>query len=361
MDVFVSGDTATFIRLATRTRFHLRMRPSWIERLPLLDGTKELSAIFGGDDEEERGRFRAFLGFLAERGVVVDGRDEEEGWRSGFDPEYASAMERQFSWLLDVAHGLDGAASAQRRLHDLRIAIVGVGAVGGWIARMLAMIGVRDLRLVDPAAVGPSDAARHAFPGGVAGEKKAPQAAAELRSWGPWMRTEAVERRVDPDTDLDGVLGGRDLVVNTGDEPYIGHLALLIGRWCVLHGVPFLSAGGFDAHLGSSADLIIPGVTPCADCVTAHFRKALANWRPIQHPVRDRTMGFGGCAPLAIFSAAQAVHQVLLWILGEGDAQGGRNELDAETYDLPRFTIPRNPECRVCGQPRRPSNEPTHP
>ena len=83
-------------------------------------------------------------------------------------------------------------------------------------------------------------------------------------------------------------------VVNTADEPYLGYTANLTSQLCVPRKINHYIAGGFDAHLASTGELIIPYVTPCAACYATYFDEQLKDWKPAKHPVVERANEIGG-------------------------------------------------------------------
>lgn len=96
--------------------------------------------------------------------------------------------------------------------------------------------------------------------------------------------------------------------------------------------------------------MIIPGVTPCADCYADHFSEALRNWVPAEHPVADRRTTAGGLCSLSVFAAGAAAMQVLRLFTGEGEPNGGRGELLFDNYGLDTLAVQRRPDCPICGQ-----------
>ena len=52
------------------------------------------------------------------------------------------------------------------------------------------------------------------------------------------------------------MVSNADFIINTLDEPYIGYTAAKISRICVKYKKPHYIAGGFDAHLASTGELI---------------------------------------------------------------------------------------------------------
>ncbi|HFK3157187.1 TPA: ThiF family adenylyltransferase, partial [Citrobacter sedlakii] len=77
------------------------------------------------------------------------------------------------------------------------------------------------------------------------------------------------------------------LIINTCDEPYIGHTSLKLGRYAQARAIPLYVSGGFDAHLMSSGELIFPPHTPCIDCAQNTFSKALKGWKPVYSIVNN--------------------------------------------------------------------------
>jgi len=117
-----------------------------------------------------------------------------------------------------------------------------------------------------------------------------------------------------------------------------------------------LAAGGFDAHLASLGELLIPHVTPCADCYATFFHESLKDWKPIPHPVKEREGWFGGLGSLSTFSASTAVLDILGYFMNPEDrkaAPGGRGEFLFHDYSLDTFVVERDKECQFCGEERK--------
>jgi molybdopterin/thiamine biosynthesis adenylyltransferase len=294
-------------------------------------------------------QLRAFVGYLEHKGIVV-----EPDWlkRSGLDWHTAAIQQRQLSFMLDVLGTPDRAIAAQRRISDARLVFFGLGAVGSWLVRQLLGLGFRRFVFVDHDTVSESDVTRHAFfdAGDVgAGAFKADVAAARIREQFLGIDIVVKTSALTTQTHLDQIIP-RDtsLVINAADQPYIGYTSVLLSRFCVPRRLPLFVAGGFDAHLGSVGEMIIPGVTPCADCYADHFSEALKDWVPVEHPVADRREAAGGICSMSVFAAGTAAMQILRLFTGEGEPSGGRGEMLFESYRLDSFSVQRRTDCPVC-------------
>jgi molybdopterin/thiamine biosynthesis adenylyltransferase len=294
-------------------------------------------------------QLRALLDYLEQKGIVI-----EPNWleRSGLDRHTIATQQRQLSFMLDVLGTPERAIAAQRRIETARVVCFGLGAVGSWLVRQLLGLGFRRFILVDHDIVSEADVARHAFfdaTDAAAGTSKVVAAAAKIREQFFQIDVEVKTDALTVRTQLDKVIpGDASLVINAADQPYIGYTSVLLSRFCVLRRLPLLVAGGFDAHLGSVGEMIIPGVTPCADCYAEHFSEALREWVPVEHPVADRRDAAGGLCSMSVFAAGAAAMQALRLFTGEGEPGGGRGELLYDSYKLDAFTVQRRPDCPVC-------------
>lgn len=354
VDVYVRGDNELhFVFLATRKRLILKAQPDLIKALAWLDGNqardslRKRFALLSGPDHLHR--FDAFLEYLEARGIVVD-----EDWigASGLDESLQLIQRRQLTFLLDMLESPARVAAAQLAISNARIACFGVGAVGGWLIRMLIAMGFRHFLLVDHALQESADVARHAwFDAGTPGWERTKVAviADTIRAEFDGVSVLTNDQPLTVNTRIGEVLGSHtDLIINAADEPYIGYTSVLLSRHCIPHKLPLLVAGGFDAHLGSIGEMIIPGVTPCADCYADHFSEALVNWKPLSHPVEDRRDGSGGLCSLSVFAAAAAAMKTMRLIAMNEVPTGGRGELLFDSYRLESFNVERRPDCRFC-------------
>jgi molybdopterin-synthase adenylyltransferase len=354
IDLYVRGeDEVHFVFLATRTRIVLRIRPCLVQALAWLDGANtsdalvsRMSAAHGTEAGEQ---FKALLGYLEQKGIVV-----ELDWldRSGLDRHTIATQQRQLSFMLDVLGTPEQAIATQRRIAEARLICFGVGAVGSWLVRQLLGLGFRRFVLIDHDTVGEADVTRHAFfdtADAAARTYKTVAAAAKIRAQFADVDIETKTAALTTRTQLNEFIADdASLVINAADQPYIGYTSVLLSRFCVPRLLPLLVVGGFDAHLGSVGEMIIPGVTPCADCYAEHFSDALKDWVPIAHPVADRRDAAGGLCSMSIFAAGAAAMQVLRLFTGESETGGGRGELLFDNYMLDAFTVQRRHDCQVC-------------
>lgn len=355
IDVYIGNNNeVTFVYLSSRKRLQTRCHPGLIQSLTWMRGRKTVTDIqrlfrenypdSGISDES----VAAFVSYLYDKNIVVD-----EGWFEKLElpQHYQERLQRQLHFLMDMVDAPSRVAEIQQRIMTTKVAIFGVGGVGGWIARELAMMGFQSFVLVDPDTTEASDTARHAFANNRHIEEPKVSVVAEgLQSIDPDIKVSAHAIGLNIDTNLDDLMTNVGLIVNAADEPYIGYTSVKLSRYAVKNNLPLLIAGGFDAHLASFGEMIIPRQTPCADCYVNHFRVSLADWKPVPHPVANRTKGFGGWSPLSVISASAAALQVLKYFIDPKLVyKGQRTEFLAPDYSTYSFEVARDPHCKICG------------
>ena len=343
-----------FLFLSNRRRLRIECKPPFATLLKELSKpqplTDSLSHSGLGMDEETE----AFLSFLEAEGIVSLSDPLETDL---LPVEYVEQYKRQLYFLLDILKSPQKAHEVQRRIFDAHITVFGLGAVGSGILQQLCMMGFRRFTLIDYADVEENDIAR--TPYRIATQiglpkTEAAKALVEDFAFDPEVLLHDLTLRTD--TDLDALVQGTSLIVNTTDQPYVGYTNIKLSRYALRHDIPVLAAGGFDAHLASLGELLIPHVTPCADCYATFFHESLKNWKPITHPVKEREGWFGGLGSLSTFSASTAALDILGYFMNQEDrkaAPGGRGEFLFHDYSLDTFVVERDKECLFCGEGRK--------
>lgn len=356
VDIYISPESVIhLVFLSTRKRLRLKATPILIESLEWFDGSASVSdlevrytsSVFSLGVQIPSS-FRDFAKYLYEKGILVS----KDWMHDAFSPDHVARYSRQLNFFLDIEESEAAAAAIFQKILDCRIALIGVGAVGSWILRELVQIGFQRFVLVDPKTLTPADRARNAiFDYAQIGEPKVTVAEKFIHDQALRPETYTVRLPIDVNTNIEELIGSDvDLIVNTADEPYIGATSIKLSRYCVKRRLPLLVAGGFDAHLASLSEMIIPGQTPCCDCYAIYFEEALRGWKPIPHPIADRRQGFGGLPSLSAFAASAAILKIVrAFTKRVEDIKQGRGEFHFDRYNIDSFEVERNPKCPTCG------------
>jgi len=319
--------------MANRRFFHRRVKFSFNEFFP-----RRILANNG---------FLEFIKYLYGKGILIS-----EHWidEISLPHLYKKRLERQLNFLLDITDSSDEVSRVQSNIYQAKIAIFGLGSVGSWLCRELVMMGFRNFLLIDYDVVSEFDISRHEFfEQKTIGIKKTEVTQQMILDIDREACIKIFDHALTIDTDLENLLLEIDFIVDTADEPYIGYTGLKLSRYCVEYRKPLMIAGGFDAHLGSLGELIIPGVTPCADCYNTFFKESLKDWKPINHPVIERRISFGGLVSLSVLTASTAAMTIIRYFIDPTTKfEGERGELLFDNYDLTVFSVPKNSTCYIC-------------
>ncbi|MER2000187.1 MAG: ThiF family adenylyltransferase [Lysinibacillus sp.] len=263
-------------------------------------------------------------------------------------------FDRQLNYFSEFLETKEEAYIAQKNVSDTRFLIFGVGAIGANIAMQLVMAGAEYITLYDYDKVSQSDITRHIyFSETYVGMKKVDALSLELQKINPNVTIKKIDGFMHPSSEITDYIQESNFVINTLDEPYIGYTSAKISRICTPLRIPHFIAGGFDAHLASTGELIIPGVTPCVECYATYFKEALKDWKPKVHPVKERFNEIGGLASMSLFSSSFAVTEIIKYltdIVPILESYKTRGELLFKDLNLTYITLDKNPDCQICGK-----------
>lgn len=352
VDIYLADDKYVLVYfMNTRHRKTFRVNKHAINLLQKIDGQRDCKTIanimreehgVGETEVMEAVQHLERLGIVARISHAVE-----------FPEHDAVRYARQINYFSEFFESEQAAFYAQKKIMQSRIAVFGCGAVGGSIALELVMAGVRGITLVDFDIVSVSDASRHLFFDEAAiGRSKVEVLRERLYEIDCNADVQCRNIGMRPETDINELIKSHDFIVNTMDDPYIGHTSAKISRACIKHNKPHFIAGGFDAHLASTGELIIPGTTPCVECYVGHFKEVLRGWKPKPHPVKTRHEEMGGLGAMSLFSASYACIEILKFLSGIVDMSKDykmRGEFLFNDMALTYLQVAKNPNCPVCG------------
>jgi len=258
-------------------------------------------------------------------------------------------FDRQLRYFGDVSEGRLP-SECQRSLEDARVAVLGVGGLGGWSALALACHGIGEMLLVDFDRVELCNLNRQVlYSEADIGRSKALVAAERLVAFNSSMHVEVREQRLDSEAAVANVIAGSNVVIDAVDWP-----ALDIERWvnsaCFGAGIPFVAMSHFPpvARVGP---FYIPGRTGCYACQETAYRRSYPLYDEVVEQQRAKsspaaTLG-AACALIGGHVALDIVHY--LTGLAEPSSQGASNIFDLRTMKIEREPVVPIPDCSVCG------------
>lgn len=354
VDLFLSNESYIMAYyMNTRQRKSFKVNQEAVHLLESIDGErniKEIKSMMLEKYDVDPIFVQQVLGILQKNRIITEIKQDKV---TNISDKILERYSRQINYFSEFLDSEEEGIRAQKKVVDSTVLICGVGAVGGDIAIELVMAGVGNIVLFDFDKVEVSDAARHMFfRNEYVGMNKTDALAIELKRINPKLNIKIINESMKPDSPVEEIIKSSDFVVNTMDEPYIGYTASKVSRICVKHLIPHYIAGGFDAHLASTGEIIIPYVTPCVECYAGHFKETLKDWKPKKHPVKTRYTEIGGLASMSLFSCSYACIEIIKYIAGLVEMEASykiRGEFLFDDMSLTYLQVKKNPNCPICG------------
>jgi bacteriocin biosynthesis cyclodehydratase domain-containing protein len=308
--------------------------------LESLDGTRTRAQL---DEEFEDGLVDDLLAQLGDLDLGEDAADDEL-----IDLRTRERFDRQLRYFSDVGAGTTP-SECQRRLGDARIAVLGVGGLGGWSALALACHGIGEMLLVDFDTVDLSNLNRQVLFGeGDVGGPKARLAARRLLDFNPAARIECLEERLGSEADVAAAIAGYDLVIDAVDWP-AHDIELWVNAACFAAGIPYIAMSHYPP-IARVGPFYVPGETGCYSCQEIAYKREYPLYDAVVAQQRAKpspaaTLG-GACALIAGQVSLDVMH--FITGLARPATFGVSHIYDLRTMEMKRESVTREPECPVC-------------
>lgn len=315
--------------------------PELRQLLAALDGTRsrrELDEEFGGELVGE------LIAQLGEMGLGEDALDDDL-----IAPQTRARFDRQLRYFSDVSTG-QTPSQCQGKLEEARIAVLGVGGLGGWSALTLACCGIGEMLLVDFDTVELNNLNRQILYGEAdVGQPKADLAAKRLGAFNSSIRIETREERLDSEAAVASAIEGYDLVVNAVDWP-AHDIELWVNSACFAAGIPYIAMSHYPP-IARVGPLYVPGETGCYSCQEIAYKRSYPLYDAVVEYQRAKpspaaTLG-AACALISGQVALDVMH--FLTGLATPSSLGVSHIYDLRTMKAKREDVLRESDCQVCG------------
>jgi bacteriocin biosynthesis cyclodehydratase domain-containing protein len=310
--------------------------------LAALDGEHTLEALhaeFGARLVDET------VSQMRELDVIEDAADDDL-----IDPAERTRFDRQLRYFSDLGGGVLPPSECQRRLHEAKVAVLGVGGLGGWAAMALVTCGIGEMWLVDGDRVEISNLNRQIlYTPAEIGAMKVEVAAARLRAFNPEARITATSRRLGSVAEIADFIDGADIVIDAIDWPAVD-VELWCNQACFEAGIPYITMSHFPP-LARVGPMYVPGVTGCYECQRIGWRRDYPMMDVAIDAMRAQPSPSANLGPACGLIGGQigmeALH--LLTGLATPSTQGVEHVYDLRTMEVKRNEVVPEPECPICG------------
>ncbi|WP_312756038.1 HesA/MoeB/ThiF family protein [Rummeliibacillus suwonensis] len=333
----------------SNTRRQVMMRvpnENIINLLLSLDGMKsieEISKDYRLNLSAKENMVKMF-NFLERKNVIIDADKE-------WDKNDYQRFRRVLNFIEDYVSEYEQKIKAWNNIRGSHVVIIGLGAVGTWVAFQLAQSGVRNFSLIDADKVEMTNLHRQlGFGINDIGRNKIDVVQERLLEMDSEISVNKVYRYID-ETGIDEYVKNSSLVVNCADKPTVDQTTLWVGESCMKYQIPHIIAGGYNLHLSLIGQTIIPFQSACVKCFETRLNEVnqidTSNIRKLH--IENRKIGSFGpmCAISASIAAMEAV-KVLSRVIKPANLNR-RGEFDIYSMDVKYMDISHDENCEWCG------------
>jgi bacteriocin biosynthesis cyclodehydratase domain-containing protein len=317
---------------------------------PDAEGERLLSAFDGERTREQlieefgEDEVCDLLAQLQELGVVEDASDDDL-----IAEAVVERFDRQLRYFSDISTG-PTPSQCQEILEKSKVAVLGVGGLGGWSALNLACVGVGEMLLVDFDRVEMSNLNRQVlYSEADIGRLKAEAAAERLSAFNSSIRVEARVQKLDSEAAIAETIAGYDMVIDACDWP-AHDIEHWINSACFAARIPFIAMSHFPP-IARVGPLYVPGWTGCFACQEIGYRRtyplfdvAIEQQRGQESPAA--TLG-PACGLIGGHIGLDVMHY--LTDLAQPSTLGCGHIYDLRTMEVEREPVVPEPDCPICG------------
>lgn len=345
--VVIGDDTVEFFKGNTRRSVVLKIKKTVAHILCELDGREDITSIcnrYNMDGDACEGFIR-LLKYLEDKCIIYD---QEKRVEDSDRKKYS----RVFSMLEDYTCDEEKIRYSWNKIKNSKVCIVGLGAVGSWIAANLVQSGIHSLVLIDNDNVEISNLHRQwGYYEHDIGRKKVDVLEMRLKEMNSSISIEKKYTFIGENTLEQINLENVDLVIDCADKPTVDQTAIWIGEYCMKRDIPHIIAGGYNLHVSLIGQTIVPHKTACVKCFEKQLRKhnelELSQMKKLAMP--GRKIGSIGpmCSLSASFASLEAI-KVLSEIIPPSNINR-RGEFNIYNMDIKYHSYPKIKECEWCG------------
>lgn len=344
--VKLSETILEFFKSNTRQQVRIRVEDgSILSLLESLDGGKSAEQL-AEEQKVSLDELNVLLDFLRGKGIL-DNVDPKEDFSN------YSEYRRVIHFLADYSTSHQQLLQMWQHIRNATVLVVGLGAVGTWVACNLVQSGIGKLILMDADTVDVSNLHRqYGYSESDVGNYKVDALERRLQEYGGQTKIIKAHTFLAEHT-LSRFDGERlDLVINCADKPNVDTTSLWIGEYCMKHSIPHIIGGGYNMHLSLIGQTVLPGETACVKC----FQKKLEEENRIDPArvkklsIRNRKVGSFGpmCSLIASMIGMEAI-KVLSGCTSPANINR-RGEFDIFTMEVKYKPYEKREDCEWCGK-----------
>lgn len=192
-------------------------------------------------------------------------------------------LSRQTNFFTDFTTIDTNEHEVQKILTNSNVVIVGVGAIGSWIAYNLVQSGIGKLTIIDADEVSLSNLSRQAlyFHKDI-GQLKVDILAKRLTDINPEVKVTKIKKFINDPKDLEVINDKVDIMINCSDQPNAYTTGMLVTNFCIPRNIPHINGIGYRGNICRLGTTTIPKKTMCWNCIYQNKEWSLNNLKEMK-------------------------------------------------------------------------------
>jgi len=330
----------------TRQNISLKLEDNLVSFVKNIDGTKSLKYLQKKYNIDSK-KLSYFINYLIDNCIIEE-----------IDTAYKiqkNDYRRIINFLGDYI-STEEVLEAFEEICNSHVVIIGLGALGSWISRLLAQNGITNLTLLDNDIAKISNLNRSLFFEDNLGEKKIDAISADIKKFNSSANIEKIYDFLEEDDQLKLILENIDndniLVINCADYPNVDITSEIVHKACMKTKTPYIIAGGYNLHLSLIGPTILPFESACYECMKLTLEELNNfNFKNLKKLSRKKR-NLGNLAPLAGISASFVVNESVRILSNRIKPYmiNKRGEYNFLTNEINFINLPRRKDCKDCGE-----------
>ena len=245
------------------------------------------------------------------------------------------------------------------RLQNSHVIIIGLGAVGSWVATELVKSGILNFTLIDTDIVDISNLNRSYYTRSDVDKKKILVLKDTLTKINPNISCNLIDENLTSSSFIkkiiDSLLTENRIVINCADKPNVDITSAWINKACLETNTPFIIAGGYNLHLTLLGPTIIPYESACFECIQSQLMKN----DKVDDLLKSKKLvkvnrNIGNIAPMAVITSTFVVNETIRTLLYSKDIYpvmlNRRGNFNYFTHQIKFFDFKKLDSCVACSK-----------
>jgi molybdopterin-synthase adenylyltransferase len=236
------------------------------------------------------------------------------------------------------------------QVKDAKIAIIGCGGVGSWLALQLVSMGFKNFLLIDPDHVEEANVARQVYSRSHLGISKVDALEEILLERSEDVNISKKKLFVSEATEFDSLLLSSNFICIAADSPSREKVGEVVGKWASENNKAYHVCGGYSGHNSALGLTVLSGKTPCWSCYKSWYQTVVPPHVLNSNPILQGPVNPAGLIPTVLIAAAMSAYDVLRVTIGlEPVLVGKRLDLWPQELNFEKYEFQKNPNCIACG------------